>query len=343
MTKDLNDLQQAGALPDDPAKGALVIANEVPIVRTVSQLINDAKTNALAPRKPNRLTFCHYGIDDVTGGPIEESVSLFGAESNWGKSAHLVMMADENIKRGQRVLIVSGEDSESIYGKRLLLRRSRVNWLRFKRGTLNKEEIQAVTDAAMKAENIPVFFDARGRSVEWIAPRIRRLVKEYGIKLVAVDYLQALDHEKAHQDKRNSINYIHRMVTDAIKLSGVAGIIYSQITPSENSEVPGKYAMRESKDITNASENALLGFTPTKPITRKADGVVLVDAGQRCVNLDKNKDGGGKGLFPHSWDDNSGCFNVVEDPELAATRVIAGPFHDFGDQPGDIFDPPTHE
>lgn len=318
MKQDLNDLQQHGKLPDDPAAGARVISEETPIVKTVSQLLNEAKDRVLEPIREIELTLGHWKMDSDSGGWARETVTLFGGGTSFGKSSHLIMVADENIKRGKRVLIVSGEDAPGLYAKRLLLRRSRVNAWRFRKHSLNKEEISAITEVALKAEHVPVYFDARGKSAEWIAKRVRRLIKEYSIDLVGFDYLSAFDNEKRHQDKRNSINWTMRLFTDSIKLEGITGIIYSQITPKDGDDGPDKHSMRDSKDIAFGAENVIAGFQPKKPIVK--NGTTLVEAGQKCLLLDKAKDGEPGGLYVLPWDRNSACFDYVDDPEQAPIR-----------------------
>src|SRR5690606_40381223 len=51
---------------------------------------------------------------------------VFGADTSWGKSSLFVSVADENLRRGKRILIVSAEDPPSLYGDRLLSRRAQV-------------------------------------------------------------------------------------------------------------------------------------------------------------------------------------------------------------------------
>lgn len=332
MSKDLNDQLQAGELVDDLTKGATVMASDVPRTFTVSDLLTDSYERARAPRSQLACTTGHYAIDRATGGFEKGSVWAFGAETNWGKSSWLVMIADENIRAGRRVLIVSAEDDQKLYGDRLMLRRARVSAERFKAKQLQADERQRMHEVAAAGECQPVFFDARGRSVEWVASRTKQLVKEYGIDLVAFDYLQAFDSDKRHQDRRNQISYTARTLTDVPKLANISGIIFSQITVVEGKPYPDKNSIKESKDVGNAAEIVVMGFTAAKSIVRK-DGTPLVEAGERALNLDKNKSGP-KGMFPVKWDTHSACFDVTLDPEAQRYQEITGgQFDDFGDAP----------
>jgi replicative DNA helicase len=247
-------------------------------------------------------------------------VWVVGAKSSWGKSSYLVMVADENIQRGKRVLIVSAEDPDSLYGDRLLVRRTRVDRHRLSAGALWDDERDRVTAALRKAEDVPVYLDARGKSVEWAAKRVRRMVQSDGIDLIAWDYLHAFDQEKPGQngDRRAQLNYISRVMTDTVKTTGKAGIIFAQVTPDTKSQVPDMYEIRDSKDVVNAAEVVAIGFEPAISIERDVDGqkVVIADKSSKALVIAKNKPGPGpKGrVYGMGSDYKHGCFNVVECP-----------------------------
>lgn len=334
MTEDLNDQFKAGKLPSDPAQGGKVMSVDVPRVHTVQELLHDSYQRALTPKQQQNLLTGHWEMDRITGGFRPGFVWVFGADTSWGKSSWLIMVADENIRAKRRVLIVSAEDDKSLYGDRLLLRRSRVSADNFKAQTFTLDERTQLEEAARKGEDQPVYLDARGRSVEWVAARTKELIKEHQIDLVAWDYLQAFDSDKRHQDRRNQVTYVARTLTDVTKLAGIAGIQFSQITMTDGKAHPDKHCIRESRDVANAAEVVALGFTPDKPIKRKVDSVQIADAGERCVFLDKVKDGPRGGLCRMAWDNKSACFNVViQDPSHRANNQR--PFDDVGEPPDD--------
>lgn len=331
--EDIADLAKRGELPVDVKAVAEPVspkakqdAEDARRLKTVRQILGDAAKRALEKRSEQRIiTTGHWRLDRDTGGFRPKQVWVFGADTSWGKSSQLLMVADENIKRGRRVLIVSGEDPSEIYADRLLVRRSgdaktRINTYRMQHNLLDEDERRRVIEVASRAEDEPVYFEAMGKSVEWVCKRLRRIVPEEGIDLIAFDYLQAFDQEKPQNDRRLQLNYICRTMTDTIKELGTAGIIYSQITPPDEGKgkgggVPGKYSIRDSKDVSNGAEVIAIGFEPAKDMTSK-EGRLLAAAGTKVIHLAKNKPGPGpKGkLYQMNWDGAHGCFDVVEDP-----------------------------
>ena len=308
--KDLNDLAREGRLPTDPGQRAELVAADVPRIYTVKELLSDSRKRATA-RETRR--FCTWGderIDDVTGGFCPDVVWVIGAETSWGKSTLAVAIADENIKRGYRVMIISLEDPKQLYADRLMARRARINASALRKGELTISELNRMDDVEAKAENAPVYIDGRGRSIEWISDRIPMLVKEHGVHLVMLDYLQAADNEKPQQDRKNQVTYIMRKVADAMKLSGAAGIVFSQITMSDDKPIPDKHSVRDSKSVSHMAEGVAMGFRPKKNVV-DSNGKVVVEGGRRTIFVDKNKNGPEKRFFEASWDPRAACYNAI--------------------------------
>lgn len=330
MTQDLNDKLKNGTLPADPAQGATVMAADVPRVKTVAELLVGGQERALSKFHKATCGTGHFAIDDATGGMKPGFVWVFGADTSWGKSSFLIMLADENIKVGRRVLIVSAEDDEKIYGDRLLIRRSRVSADRFRKHKLERADHDAIAKVVQAGEDEPCFLDARGRSVEWVCARVAELIKEYNIDVVAFDYLQAFDSDKRHEDRRVQVGYIARALTNVVKLANVSGIIFSQITIQEGKSHPDKHSIRENRDVSNAAEVVMLGFTPEKPI--KSKGQELDCVGKKCIFVDKVKDGVRGGTYVMDWNEECACFDAsLSEESKRYHEITGGEFDNFGD------------
>jgi replicative DNA helicase len=348
---DENDKLQAGVLPNDPTEDTKVIPSDAPRVLTVRDLLRGSRLEADRKNKASLTTTGNYKLDNITGGMIPGFVWVFGADTSWGKSSFLVMLVDENLKRNKRTLVVSAEDSEKLYGDRLMLRRTRhqldperdpgsrlsANLLRAKK--IKPEMREQMLQVEDRAEEAPVFLDARGRGVEWVSRNVKQIIKEQQIDVVAYDYLQAFDNEKPQQDRRNQVTYIARTLTDITKSLDKTGIIFSQITIEKGKAVPDKHSIRESRDVSNAAEVVLLGFVPEKDITAPSrepgrPAELLVSGGERAIFVDKCKNGPRGALIPMPWDNDSACFDTVVDPETERLRKAAdaaGDFSEFDD------------
>ncbi len=336
MSLDENDKHQAGKLGDDPAADAKIVAADAPRVLTVRDLLRGSRIEADRKNVKSLTTTGNYKLDSITGGMIPGFVWVFGADTSWGKSSFLVMVVDENLKRKKRTLVVSAEDSEKLYGDRLMLRRTRNNANRLRSKKITPEERERMLGVEEKAEESPVFLDARGRGVEWVSRNVKQIIKEQEIDVVAYDYLQAFDNEKPQQDRRNQVTYIARTLTDITKSLDKTGIIFSQITIEKGKPMPDKHSIRESRDVSNAAEVVLLGFVPEKDIMAASRETgrppdLLVGAGERAILVDKCKNGPRGALIAMPWDNDSACFDTVEDPETERLRKAAEAAGDFSE------------
>jgi replicative DNA helicase len=284
-----------------------------PKLRTLKQLLASSAERALG-RKPSRgLTTGHYLIDRITGGLKPDDVWLIGADTNVGKSCECVALADENLLAVKRVLIVTSEDGEERYAMRLMCRRARCDAYRYRDHELNDAErarVQAIADAALP---IPVYLDARGVTAEETAAQIFYTVREHGIHLVLCDYLQAWRSEHHYQDRPREVGTCARVLIDAMKRSGAAGVLFSQLTIESRTVKPTVHHVRDCKDPGQFSETAMFLYELEKGITDK-NGKLLAKAGDIAAHLDKVKDGERGKVVPLDFHAETVSFRRVDHP-----------------------------
>jgi replicative DNA helicase len=308
------DRQKSGTLPTDPKDGTKVVSEKVPRVLTVRDILTASRQRALSHQREDTYTTGHYRLDQITGGLRRGFSWLVGADTSWGKSSWLVSLADENIKLGRTVLIVSFEDTEEVYGDRLMVRRSQVNAMRYRDQKLFREEMDKVVAVEREGQQVPVFVDARRWNIEDLAPHLERLIRERKVDIVAFDYIQEIKSSKRWQDERVKFREIASVCRHLTKNAKVAGIIFSQLTLDQDVKIPTRKNIRECRDIANASEVILIGFEPEKAIEDR-HGRVLVEAGEKCVLVDKVKNGPRGAKVPLSWSHETASFNAVWNPD----------------------------
>jgi replicative DNA helicase len=325
---DVNDRHMAGELPADPmakvkpingaAERALA---DQPRVLTVRQILEASAERAKSANKIATCTTGHYIVDDATGGIAPGDSWLFGAESSWGKSTWLVAVIDENLLAGKRCLIVTAEDSERIYGNRLLARRSGVAAKRIRSQRLDAWDDEQIEGVIRNAEAMPVFLDARDKTAEWTAKQVDKLLVSENIDLVAYDYVQEFSAARPQENHRLTLKYIAKTLRMPPKLRNKASILFTQLTASEStrkSAHPTKDNVRDCKDIANAAETILLGYTPDVAI--EANDQILVAAGQKAIWIEKVKEGPAKFAVGQEWDDSTAAFVRVDDPNKPNER-----------------------
>jgi hypothetical protein len=313
---DLAEREERSAIQEEGAGSPAVAPQDEPTrLHFEDDLFRLAALRATASAEPERImTTGHAVIDEQTGGYEKEFCWVIGADTSWGKTSHSIMTYELNAELGFRPLIVTLEDSEKLYGSRFLARRTGINPVHLKRvrkglAVFTSEEVDKISRAVRDTTHKPIILDARGRPIEWIAKRIKAIVRDQGIDMVMVDYLQAAENERPQKDRRSQLTYIARTVTDAIKTAGAAGILYSQITVSDTKKTPDRHSLKESRDIGNAAETVALGFIAESDIPRKTDDTIK--AGSKVLFVDKVKDGPPRQIHKMNWAEDLACFFPV--------------------------------
>lgn len=321
---DENDRAQRLELPNDPRTGCIPwneaarkVAEEEPRCFTVKEMLAVVHKRITSKEDPVMWTTGHWKVDLMTGGLRPQSGWVVGGASSWGKSSFIVALADENM-RGWRnptvPLIVSAEDSEETYGERLLARRARVNALRLRDNCLRPDEHQRVCAVLAKAEPKPHYLDARGVLFERLLRQISGMVKEHGIQIVILDYIQECRTKQKYESERVMFREIAKTFRHSMKRLGVASVILTQLTNPEPGKAPTKDHIRECKDIGHGAEVVALGWETAADVTG-ANGE-LYPAQSKFLMLDKTKSGR-KGAVSLEWDSVSACFNRVLRPAYA--------------------------
>lgn len=327
------DMHRAGKLSADPKEGTKTVAAQVPRVLTLSDLMSGSRKRLFSKETTDICTTGHHRLDEITGGIRAGFTWLIGADTSFGKTSWLISVTDVNIELGKRVLIVSSEDPEELYGDRLMVRRSGVNAMRYRDKCLTREEADLVIRAEQLAKPVPVYIDARRWPVEDLMPHLKTIIKEQEIDVVAFDYVQEFKSKRRWQDERVKFREIASMLRHVAKDAKIAALLFSQLTMTEATTIPTRANIRECRDIANASEVILIGFETKKQLD--VPGKQPIPADTKCFLIDKCKNGPRGAKIPMDWDKDVATFRQVKAPERRAAPAAGGQFEDFGDEPED--------
>jgi replicative DNA helicase len=277
VNEDGEVLEEPPPYLDDPEQPSEPAAKRYG-ARSMAELLDAVVVRAETQRPERGVTCGNADIDEAIGGFRRQRVTIVGAETSFGKSSFAVMCADEGIKAGAGILLVTGEDGPDTYGQRIMARRADVNALRLRDNVLLEEDIAKMKATAALAQKTPFFIDGIGKQAEYLARAIRDVCAENAIALVIVDYVQAFSCAKRCQDRRTEVTHIARTFVDAIKSANAAGLLLSQLKrPDKSVSPPTMHDLKESGDLENMAEHVLLGH--------------LEQNGERVFYIGKNKDG----------------------------------------------------
>jgi replicative DNA helicase len=222
-------------------------------------------------------------LDGAIGGWRHGNITVLGAKRSFGKTSFSIHTVDTCINHGARVLLLAGEDSAMMYGKRWLARRANLNATKVRDLEATREELGRAAHACASAPTVPFFLRVAGQPVEWIVSAVRQLAKEHAIDLVVADYLQCIRMGARSQDRRNEVTLVTKELVTVIREIGAAGLLLSQLKRSERIR-PETEDLKESGDIEDMADHVILGFKE-KDEQQGAERVI------RKLILAKNKDG----------------------------------------------------
>jgi replicative DNA helicase len=200
-------------------------------------------------------------------------------------------------QRGIPVGVFSLEMSNQSLGYRLLFGRAGVDTGEYNSGYARKEDEQNLVQAAGKLASAQVIIDdASGQSINQIAAKARRWVKQYGIKLFVLDYLQLLEGDNARDEDRVRLTKVSKKIVALKKQLNVPWLVLAQmnrnIETSEAKRVPVLSDLKDCGAIEQDADVVLFLYKPDRksleyaPEGGKSDKQILDEV---CKDWDWSK------------------------------------------------------
>lgn len=132
-------------------------------------------------------------LDRITCGLPPADLIYIAGRPSMGKTALVLNISENNATSGRRTLFFSLEMSQEQLTSRLIASNSRVDAHRFRSGQFRQDDWQKMTDAAKKIHKMPLLIDdSTSLTVLDIRAASRRVMREGGLSLIVIDYLQLM-------------------------------------------------------------------------------------------------------------------------------------------------------
>jgi replicative DNA helicase len=226
----------------------------VPVRQSVKEAIQ-----LLSERYANRgqligLTTGFKDLDDLTAGMQRQDLVIVAGRPSMGKTAFALNIAEAVAMRAkQPVLIFSMEMSASQLAFRLISSLGRINQKDLRSGDLAEEEWPRVSQAASLLSESKIFIDdTPALSPGDLRSRARRMMREHGLGLIVIDYLQLMQVPGNKENRATEISEISRNLKAMAKELDVPVIALSQLNRAleqRNDKRPVMSDLRESGAI----------------------------------------------------------------------------------------------
>lgn len=194
-SNDIDDLLQA-------AEGQLFEISQTHLKREVTQIdpvlnlaIEQIQSAANTETGLSGLQTGYVGLDKMTSGWQNSDLIIIAARPAMGKTAFVLSMAknmavDYNIP----IAIFTLEMANVQLVKRLISNVADLEGEKIKNGKLSNEEWDRLNSRLRSVYSAPLYLDETpGLSITELRTKARRLVREHGVRLIMIDYLQLMN------------------------------------------------------------------------------------------------------------------------------------------------------
>lgn len=239
------------------------------------------------------------GIDAMTSGWQKSDLIIIAARPAMGKTAFVVSMATMMaFQHKKAVALFNLEMSGVQLVKRILSNVCEIDGSTLKSGRLNADEWQRLGAKASELESIPLFLnDTPSLSVFELRSKARRLVREHGVELIIIDYLQLMTASGMNFGSREQeVSIISRSLKMLAKELRIPIIALSQLNRGvenrqgdANSKRPQLSDLRESGAIEQDADIVCFIHRPEYyKITQDEQGNDLRGLGEFIIAKHRN-------------------------------------------------------
>jgi len=249
------------ALADDRVKAGLIPMKDVvkENFERLEKIFREGKSITGIPTGYSEL-------DKLLSGLQPSELIILAARPSQGKTALALNLAENiAIRGGQPVAFFSLEMSKESLLQRLVASVAQIDAHKFRTGHLSKEDWRRMTEALGTISSSPIWVDDAGSiSVLEIGAKARRLMRDKGLKMLVVDYLQLITARGRTNSRQEEVSSISRSLKGLAKELKIPVLVLSQLTraPEREERGPQLSDLRESGAIEQDADVVMFIYRP---------------------------------------------------------------------------------
>ena len=200
-----------------------------PILKRAVKTVQDAHSNTGGI---TGISTGFYKLDDITCGWQNSDLVIIAGRPAMGKTAFALSLA-KNIAADQNIPMAffSLEMSSEQLANRLMANAFQIDSKKLMSGQLNREEWDRLDKCMVNLEDAPLYIDdTEGLSVMELRSKARRMVKEHGVKLIMIDYLQLMTASgMRYNSRQEEVSLISRSLKGLAKELNIPVLALSQL------------------------------------------------------------------------------------------------------------------
>lgn len=239
-------------------------------------------------------------LDKVTGGWQKTELIIIAARPGMGKTALVVTCIKNAAELGVPVGLFSLEMSTNKVVRRLISSDSGIPLEKvIKPKSLNNYEWDRVAESQERLSKLPIYIDDTiGLNLMELRSKATRLVLEFGVRILVVDYLQLMSDSRSDGNREAEISRISRSLKALAKDLDIPVIALSQLSRSVESRGGEKRPLlsdlRESGSIEQDADMVLFLYRPeyyNVTTGNNLEGEEISLLGQAEIIIGKHREG----------------------------------------------------
>jgi replicative DNA helicase len=193
-------------------------------------------------------------IDIALSGGLPVGVTILAARTSIGKSALAVQIGCRVAERGDPVVFISLEMSESQNAQRLLSMYTKIPTSRIQSATYSQDDSTRLYKASADIQNFPLrIWQAAGANALRIESMLRTAKAKFGAQLAVIDYLGLVAGDSRNSIYERTTNNSQAFSTMAKRL-GLPILLLCQLNRLAEGEIPEVHHLRDSGSIEQDAE-----------------------------------------------------------------------------------------
>lgn len=249
--KSLNDLSSFNS-------GSILKMNEA-----IELMIKNVELNSQEKKISSGSLTGFSDFDKRSGGLQKSDLITIAAESSQGKTSMMLSMVNNISINGDGVAIYSMEMTAVQLAARFTAFESGIPANEILYSKFNKSQFEILDNSISRLINSNIYIDQKSTSsLDSIVSSIRGMVKNYGIKGAAVDYIQLVSVPNSGLNTEQQTALIARTFKNLAKDLGIWIIELSQLARDNTNPLPSIKRLRNSGQIEEATDVCFLLYRP---------------------------------------------------------------------------------
>lgn len=266
-------------LQGDAQEKSLVPLAEI----TETVLKNIESMMSYAPDQTIGVPFGIPELDESTTGMREGQFVVLGGFPKSGKTSFAIDVVRKAGKEGRKVGFFSLEMLKEELTERMLAQESDVSYLKIRKPMhLPIAEFRVLQRMKLEMDKWPIMIDDTARHISEIIPRAHLMIRQKGVELIVVDYLQIVDATGEKEYER--VSQVANSLTALAKTTKVPVLALSQLTHPEGRKgdlnlVPNMGMLRSSGQIAQNAHLIMFCYHPVETESGQPTGEDLIVVG----------------------------------------------------------------